>query len=125
MPAMSTLQSLRQARATLRWVLLGFALSLGVALASPLVQPPQLQWLCSAAGSVVLADTSQDRDLDDQRLAEALHCALCLPVGAPPPSPAVLALAPAHGAAPAQPKAVRPSWRLSEPTSARDPPAVG
>ncbi|MFT4193999.1 MAG: hypothetical protein QM614_05085, partial [Ottowia sp.] len=69
------------ARLALAW----FALALGAAAASPLVQPRAMQLVCSASGAVkLLVDTGDG-------LAEAGHatldCALCLLADAPPACP--------------------------------------
>jgi len=45
---------LRSARTVARLVLAWFVLSLGVAVASPMVNPKAMQLICSASGSVKL-----------------------------------------------------------------------
>jgi len=52
--AMSRLQSLRQARTLIRWMLACFVLAMGVAVAAPVVNPQALSLVCSAGGSVKL-----------------------------------------------------------------------
>jgi len=81
---MISLQSLRQAKHFTRWVLVWFMVSLGVAIASPLVQPTIYTEVCSATGSrwVATHDASQE--------GAALHtldCVLCAPAVVPPPLP--------------------------------------
>ena len=80
----STLQTLRQARALAVGVLAWFALSLGVAIASPVVQPQALTLVCSAAGAVKLVAGNDDGA--PVLSSHALDCVLCLALGAPPTS---------------------------------------
>ena len=54
------MQALRNAKQLARFVLVWFALSLGVAIASPLVQPNGLQIICSATGSVQILASGDD-----------------------------------------------------------------
>jgi hypothetical protein len=78
---MRLLQHLRRfdlARLVLAW----FVLSIGVAIASPVVQPQSLELVCSAAGSIKLVVHADD-GVHDAGTAH-LDCALCLPGGAPP-----------------------------------------
>lgn len=57
---MNAMQSLRRARLLARLVLAWFLLSLGVAVASPIVLPQSMQLVCSASGSVKLVVSSAD-----------------------------------------------------------------
>jgi hypothetical protein len=77
------MQSLRNAHLIARFVLLWFALSIGVAIASPLVKPQGVQLVCSAAGAskVIVGDADAQGSADLQ----VLHCPLCAGIGAPPP----------------------------------------
>jgi len=78
------MSALRRARLLASFVLAWFALSLGVAVASPLVQPKAMEIVCSAAGATMLVAMT-----DDGAQAPAtghLDCPLCLPAGAPPPA---------------------------------------
>lgn len=118
---MSTLQRLRNAPSLMRWVLLWFALSIGVAVASPLVKPVSLSLICSATGSALVA-TGDDGSPTDPAHSSTLDCVLCLPTGAPP---GALAQARADaGPALGRPLTAQPLvlWRTTGPTSARDPP---
>ena len=65
-----------------RWVLAWFMLSLGVAVAAPLVHPQSLEVVCSSAGMTkVVVHT----DEDTQELGQmTMECALCAPSGVPP-----------------------------------------
>lgn len=117
------MQRLRNANVLARWVLAWFALSLGVAAASPLVRPQAIDLVCSAAGTVKLVVKG---DLPNQPSgSHLLDCPLCLLLGAPPPAPAVVALPPARdGAVRPQPDSVPFVARAAAPLPARGPPAV-
>lgn len=89
------MQTLRTSLMLARLVLAWFALTFGVAVASPIVAPHTLVMLCSQEGAkaiVIDADgkitTSKDHTLD---------CAFCIPAAAPPPS--VAAVPPVSGRA--------------------------
>ncbi len=80
------MQVLRNANFLARLLLAWFALSVGVALGSPLVKPQAAELICSGAGSMKLLVKG-----DDGAAAEAshtLHCALCATFDAPPAAPA-------------------------------------
>lgn len=76
------MQSLRRAHFLARFVLVWFALSLGVAIASPLVKPQAMELVCSGAGAIKLVKTD---DGVQQPPGHTLDCPLCLPHSAPPP----------------------------------------
>jgi hypothetical protein len=77
------MQTLRNAHYLARFVLVWFALFLGIAVASPIVQPHATQLVCSAYGTMVVVSTGDDAG---QPVAgPALKCPLCCGVGAPPP----------------------------------------
>ncbi|MGO4391006.1 DUF2946 family protein [Variovorax sp. M-6] len=78
------MSALRRARLLACFVLAWFALSLGVAVASPLVQPKAMQIVCSAAGATMLVALTDDGA--QAPAASHLDCPLCLPAGAPPPA---------------------------------------
>ncbi len=69
-------------RAVLAW----FVLSLGVAVASPLVCPQSLELVCSGAGVMKLI--ARDDGGAQERGAAHLDCPMCMPLLAPPPPPA-------------------------------------
>ena len=72
----------------IRFVLLWFVLSLGVAVASPIVHPQAFELVCSSAG---VAKAVVQTDEGAQEIgASHLDCPLCMPVGAPPPPPVVV-----------------------------------
>jgi Protein of unknown function (DUF2946) len=79
------MQTLRHAHLIARFVLVWFALSIGVAIASPLVKPQDMQFVCSAAGSLKLMASSDGGKVDGQGSGHTLDCPLCAGLGAPPP----------------------------------------
>jgi hypothetical protein len=87
------MQTLRNAHHLARFVLVWFALSMGVAIASPLVQPKGMQLVCSAAGAISIQFDQGDGDLSSAQ-ANTLDCPLCAAVGAPPPQASLQVLAP-------------------------------
>ncbi len=79
------MQTLRNAHLIARLVLVWFALSVGVALASPIVKPQGVELICSASGLMKLLVKT-----DDGAKVVSLHtldCSLCASGHAPPPSP--------------------------------------
>ena len=82
---------LRHAHRLARFMLAWFALSLAVAVASPLVHPQQVELLCSAGGQVKAVVHTVSGDTLELG-AGHLDCPLCIPAGAPGPLP-LLALA--------------------------------
>lgn len=76
------MQSLRQTNHFIRLVLVWFALSVGVAVASPIINPHGMDLVCTSVGSVKLVDSSDDASAT---LGHTLDCPLCAIVGAPPP----------------------------------------
>lgn len=78
---------LRRARRLVSFVLMWFALSLGVAIASPVVHPQAMELLCSGTGAVKVVVHTDDGI--QEMGATHLDCAMCLVAGAPPPSPVV------------------------------------
>jgi hypothetical protein len=77
------MQRLRTARHLARLVLVWFALSLGVAVASPLVNPQSFELLCSGSGTMKLLVKAGDGSPAPAK--HGLDCPLCASVGAPPP----------------------------------------
>ncbi|WP_295983727.1 DUF2946 family protein [uncultured Variovorax sp.] len=67
-----------------RWVLLWFVMSLGVAVASPLVNPQSMELVCSAAGSIKVVVHTEDGA--KEMGASHMDCPLCVLTGAPPPA---------------------------------------
>lgn len=112
--------SLRRAHNLARLVLAWFVLSLGVALAAPLVSPQSMEMVCSASGSKLVVHTDQGAV---EMNAAQMHCPMCLPAGAPPPMamPALGALRLPSFALPAAP-AHHVSQHVALPWQARAPP---
>lgn len=114
---------LRHARHIIRLVLVWFVLSLGVAVASPLVAPQSTLLVCSGASvKMVVLDA-------DGSAAEVGHstldCPLCATLSAPPPA-LVAAVAPPHALSHALVpiEAARIAARIGAPWQARAPPAL-
>ncbi|MBE0474084.1 MAG: DUF2946 family protein [Rhodoferax sp.] len=80
------MHTLRNAPWLARLALLWFALTLGAAVASPMVQPQQELVICTGAGmlKVVLADDGTVTTAATSDTGDALFCPLCLAGGAPP-----------------------------------------
>ena len=115
------MQSLRRARRLARLVLAWFALSLGVAIAAPLVKPADIMVICSGAGAIKLMVKG---DAGDKGTAHTLDCPLCSGLQGPPPivSVALPDIAPlAHVLEPTV--AARIAALIAAPLPARGPPA--
>jgi hypothetical protein len=77
------MQSLRRAHLLARFVLVWFALSIGVAIASPIVKPQAMELICSSSGAMkVLVKTD---DGAKELSGHTLDCPLCATLSAPPP----------------------------------------
>ena len=77
------MQHLRDAHYLARWVLVWFALTISVAIASPIVQPQGLQLVCAGQGGMKLLVSGDDGS--SPATGHTLHCPLCVGIGAPPP----------------------------------------
>jgi len=77
------MQILRHARLLARFVLAWFALSLGVAVASPIVSPQAAELICSGAGVMKLVVMTDDGAKEVS--GPVLDCPWCATGGAPPP----------------------------------------
>ena len=121
---MFNLQSLRQSRALIRWMLACFALAVGVAVAAPVVNPQALSLVCSAGGSVKLVAADDVDSGAPAAMAHTLDCVMCLPAGAPPASADVVvpAVALTDVLRTGPPRHI--TWRTADPASARAPPAL-
>ena len=88
-PFFNAFQTLRNAHRLVRWVLAWFVLSLGVAIASPLVNPQSTELICSGTGVMKLLVKNADGTIDDggsETSGRMLDCPLCASVSAPPPT---------------------------------------
>ena len=77
------LQTLRRASALARGALLGFVLSFGITIASPIVNPQATQLICSASGGMKVIVTSADGGTEVA--SQSMDCPLCVSIIAPPP----------------------------------------
>lgn len=76
------MQHLRNAKLIARFVLVWFALSLGVAIASPLVSPKSMQLICSGAAFIKVVSSNADGTVPAD--SHTLDCPLCAGIGLPP-----------------------------------------
>ena len=121
--AMNLLQHLRQTRVLGRLALLWFIMSLGAAMASPLVNSQSTELICSGSGVMKLLVKNADGS-STEVASRMLDCPLCATVSAPPPAVTV-------SVEPAQPlahvlqpiPAAHTAARAAAPLPARGPPA--
>src|SRR4051812_26273278 len=115
------MQRLRHARFLARLVLAWFALAIGVAVASPVVNPQAAQLVCSGGGMTLQVPAGDD---GTPAVAHTLDCPLCAAVAPPPPlveaAPTVQPLAHIVQAIPA----ARHAARIAAPLPARGPPSL-
>lgn len=78
------MQKLRNARSLARLVLAWFALSLGVAVAAPVIKPQVMELICSGSGVVKLLIKTDDGANED--FSHTLDCPLCANISSPPPA---------------------------------------
>ena len=124
MMAMFSMQTLRNAHLITRFVLVWFALFIGVAVASPLVKPQSSQMVCSAMGDMklVTADAAGD-DVGAPVVHTALDCPACLPLIAAPAADVLTLLPTGHLSNVLQHMpAARLASLLGQPWQARAPP---
>ena len=116
------MSTLRHLAVLHRCVLVWLLLSLGVAVAAPMVHPQAIELVCSAAGAIkVIVHTD---DGAQEVGASHLDCPLCTLAGAPPPVasftlPTLLPLARAVQSIPA----ARIAAATAAPLPARGPPS--
>jgi hypothetical protein len=77
------MQHLRHATYLTRLVLVWFALSVGVAIASPIVNPHGMDLVCTSTGSMKLVVQGDD---EAAASSHTLDCPLCAAISAPPPA---------------------------------------
>ena len=117
------MQTLRNAHLIARLVLVWFALSVGVAMASPIVKPQGVELMCSASGLMKLLVKT-----DGGGKVVSLHtldCSLCASGHAPPPPLVRWGVEPAQALAHVQPgiAAAHLASLTAAPLPARGPPA--
>ena len=78
------MQTLRNAHRLARFVLVWFVMSIGVAIASPLVKPQATAVICSGGGAMTILAMTDDSSEDAAQ--HTLKCPLCMPVSAPAPA---------------------------------------
>ncbi|WKB53359.1 DUF2946 domain-containing protein [Eleftheria terrae] len=88
---MHRLRSSQLARLVLAWL----ALTLGLAIASPVLHPKAIDVVCSADGSMKLVIVGDDGETAPASVHGTLDCPLCLPAAVPLPL-ATMALEPAQ-----------------------------
>jgi hypothetical protein len=76
------MQYLRNTSNIIRFVLVWFALSVGVAIATPMVQPKAMDMVCTSTGSMKLV-VQGDED-SSTSASPTLDCPLCASISAPP-----------------------------------------
>ena len=119
------MHALRTSSTLARLVLAWLLLTLGVAVAAPLVQPQAMEIVCStgAGAKVVWVATGDEAPL---AAPATLECLLCLGASAPPAAIALPTLGPVPEA---QPPALRSAVRIvathGAPLPARGPPTLG
>ncbi len=86
------MQTLRHAHQLTRFVLVWFAMALGVAMASPLVSPQSIDMVCSSGGVMKLVVS----DEGDQAhpASQSMDCPLCMSLAFPPAPVAAQAVKP-------------------------------
>ena len=84
---------LRRSHLLARFVLVWFALSIGVAVASPLVNPNSTQLVCTGSGVMKVLVNGDDGVVEVT--TTTMDCPLCASMSAPPASAQVRAM-PAH-----------------------------
>lgn len=114
---------LRHAHRLARFMLAWFALSLAVAVASPLVHPQQVELLCSADGQVKAVVHTASGDTLELG-AGHLDCPLCIPAGAPGPLPLLALAEPAPSFVLDLTVAAAPAAATTLPWQARAPPSL-
>ena len=114
------MQLLRRAHWITRLVLVWFALFIGAATASPMVQPQDVQMVCTDMGAMKLVSLDEDSGPSPQ----GMDCPLCMPVAAP--APASLSLPTPGGLAHALQalESARLASLIGPPWQARAPPSL-
>ncbi len=95
MQRLLNLQTTRDARQLTRLVLVWFVLSLGAAIASPLVNPQSSELICTGTGVMKVLVKNADGIADEggtELASRMLDCPLCATVSAPPPMAKMAAL---------------------------------
>ncbi|MNR21762.1 hypothetical protein D3C85_1386810 [compost metagenome] len=121
---MATMHALRTSSILARLVLAWFALTMGVAMASPIVAPKTMEMICSGSGLMQLIEMNQDGEVVPAG-QHTLDCAMCLPVFLPSSSMTAQVSQPqplAHALTPMQ--AAHIAALVGAPLPPRGPPAL-
>jgi hypothetical protein len=78
------MHALRRAHLLAKFVLVWFVLSIGAAIASPLVKPQAIELICSGSGAMKVLIKSDDGTVTTS--SHTLDCPLCAQISAPPPA---------------------------------------
>lgn len=117
------MQRLRLAHHLVRLVLAWFVLSIGAAVASPLIKPQSLELICSGTGAMKLLVKTDDGVKEVS--SHTLDCPLCAHVGTPPPTVQVRAEPPQPLAHALRPQvAAHIAWLTAAPLPPRGPPTL-
>ena len=84
MASLQLLQTLRSAHRITRFMLVWFAMSIGAAIASPLINPQSTELICSGSGVMKVLVKNADGS-STEVVARMLDCPMCATLGAPPP----------------------------------------
>jgi hypothetical protein len=118
----SAMHRLRNALHMTRFVLVWFALSVGVAIASPVVNPHGMDLVCTSTGSMKLVVQGDD---DVAASSLTMDCPLCASSSAPPPALNTALTQPSPLAHAMQPLAAAHIAALTAPPlPSRGPPAL-
>ena len=79
------MQTLRNFTFLARFVLACMVLSLGVAVASPIVKPQNVLLVCTGSGLMKVLVTADDGSTSEMG-STSMDCPLCATLGAPPPA---------------------------------------
>lgn len=117
------MQPLRNARLIARLVLVWFALTLGAAIAAPLVAPKATLLVCAGASVKLIVQSGDGKAVEIGH--STLDCPLCAVMNAPPPV-ANAAVQPPHALSHAllPIETARIAARIGAPWQARAPPAL-
>jgi hypothetical protein len=116
------MSTLRNAIQITRLVLVWFALSVGVAIASPVITPKGMDMVCTGTGMVKLVVQGED---DSVASAKTMDCPLCTSFIAPPPESNSTLTQPSPLAHAVQPIAAAHIAALTAPPlPSRGPPAL-
>lgn len=116
------MQTLRNALLLARFVLVWWVLSVGVAIASPVVSPKAMDLVCTTTGSMKLVVQGED---EGASASHTLDCPLCASISAPPAVLNTLLTQPAPLSHALQPLEVaRITSATAPPLPSRGPPVV-